>query len=492
MTKGPAPANPSPARRALAALATCEPRPLGIAHLAILVVALLVGSVYGALARLLSRDEPGAAIGLMRTHGIVMVFLLLVPAIPTTLGNFLLPSLLETAGFALPRLRRAAMHLHAAGVAFVVVATATHGSHQGWRLFMAFSPTAVDGSVLWLAAAVAAVAVAMACSALSTLVTIHTRRPATTPWRELPTMVWGLHAASLLHVVTAPIVLVTLVLVVGERTVGLGILDPTLGGEPVLFSSLVWLVLSAALASALVAAMGTVSHLVAVYSGRSTRAGSLGPWLVVLALAGLLGWGQHLQSMSIGGLGVLESSVPALLFQLPLVVAVAAWLRTLRGGEIALRTPMLYALAFVAHLAIVAPAALLLALPGLATYLGGATFATGQLHYSAVGCTLFALLGGLHHVWRDVIGREYSEAHARIAFGGLALGTNLAFFPMLALGVGGVPHLVVLDALGTSTLATLCTIGVALTVLSLFAAVAVLVAPLFRGRPRVALARADA
>ena len=490
MTKGLPPASPPAPRRVFALLATCDPRQLGTLHLTLLVIALLVGSVYGALARLLSRDDPGAAIGLMRTHGIVMVFLLLVPAIPTTLGNFLLPSLLETAGFALPRLRRAAMHLHAAGVALVVVATATHGSHQGWRLFMAFSPAAVDSSVLWLAAAVAAVTVAMACSALSTLVTIHTRRPPTTPWRDLPTMVWGLHAASLLHVVAAPILLVTLVLVVGERTVGLGILDPTLGGEPVLFSSLVWLVLSAALAGALVAAMGTVSHLVAVYSGRSTCAGFLGPWLMVLALAGLLGWGQHLQSMSIGGLGVLESSVPALLLQLPLLVAVAAWLRTLRGGEIALRTPMLYALAFVAHLAIVAPAALLLALPGLATYLGGATFATGQLHYSAVGCTLFALLGGLHHVWRDVIGREYREAHANIAFAGLTLGTNLAFFPMLTLGVGGVPHLVVLDAHGPSTLATLCTVGVALTVLSLLGAVAVLLAPLFRSRPGVALERA--
>jgi cytochrome c oxidase subunit 1 len=466
-----------------------DPRRLGLMHLAILTVALLVGSVYGALARLLSRGDPNAAIGAARTHGIVMVFLLLVPAIPTTLGNFQLPRLLQTSDFALPRLRRAAMHLHAVGVALVVVAAATRGSHQGWTLFMAYSAATVDDSVLWLAAAVCTVAVAMVCSAISTLVTIHTLRRRTTPWRDLPAMVWGLHAASLLHVVMAPILLATIVLVVGERTLGLGILEPTLGGDPALFSSLVWLVLSAALTSALVAAVGTVSDLIAVYSGREASAGSLGPWLVVLALAGLLGWGQHLQSMPVGGVGLLESSVPALVFEVPLVFAVATWLRTLRGGQIALRTPMLYALAFVAHLAIVAPAGLLLAMPGVGGYLGGTTFAAGQLHYSAVGCTLFALLGGLHHVWPTVIGREYSERHANLAFLGLAVGTSLAFFPMLVLGVGGAAHLVVLDAVGTSTLPTLCTVGVALTVLSLLGAVAVLVAPLFRAAPGAALER---
>jgi cytochrome c oxidase subunit 1 len=142
---------------------------------------------------------------------------------------------------------------------------------------------------------------------------------------------------------------------------------------------------------------------------------------------------------------------------------------------------MLYALAFVAHFAIVAPAGLLLALPGLGGVLGGSAFATGYLHYLAFGCVVFALLGALHHAWPTVFGRRYDESKARLAFVGLVAGTNVAFFPMLVLGARGLSRVTILDVPGETVLRGACNAGLVVIALSLVVEVAVLASSLVRG-----------
>ncbi len=490
---------PAARRGLLGLLRTSEPRPLALGHLFLLTVSLLFGCVSGVLVRLLSRGDPNASIGLMRTHGAVMVLLVVVPAIPLTLGNLLLPSLQGDRPVAFPRLRRAAMQLHVAAIVVLVIAVATGGSHAGFRLANAYSADQADGSLLWLGASAFAMAAGLCCSAIATMAIVARSalagpRADGTPQGRGQALAWGLGAASLLHVVTAALLGATLVLVACERAIGLGVLEPRLGGTPQLYVALTWAVVHPAVASALVAAAAVATHLIETYSGRPGGARRVGPWLLALALASLVGWGQHLQSMPEVGQAALEASACGLMFYVPLGVIVLTWLRLLRGGAIALRTPMLYALAVLAHLAVSAAAGVLLALPGLGAYLGGAAFASGQLHYTAFGCTLFALLGGLHHVWESVFGRRYREAHARLAFGGLVVGTNLAFMPMLLLGVRGVPHLVLLDVTGGSALTLACTCGAVLASVSLLAAIAVLLAPLLTAArpPLVAASSASA
>jgi len=449
-------------------------------HLALVALAVVAGTVFALLIRPFAVAQPRLAIDMMRAHGVVMVFLCLVPVLPSVLGNFFLPGLLGGAkSFAFPRLQRAAAWLHAAAVVLAIVATATGGAGYGWKLFVEFDRRA-DVSIVWLAASMGAAGASVVAGAISILTTIHTMRPATMTWRELPTFAWGLYAASVVHVVTVPILFAVLLSVVGEVTVGISVFDPSVGGDLTLLANLMWLFLHAALAGALVAAIGVVGHLLAVYSGREPRR-SFGPWLVVLALLALFGWGQHLQSLPVSGLGVLESSAAALLFQAALGLALLAWLRTLRGGSVVLETPMLYALAFVAHFAIVAPAGLLLALPGLGGVLGGSAFATGYLHYLAFGCVVFALLGALHHAWPTVFGRRYDESKARLAFVGLVAGTNVAFFPMLVLGARGLSRVTILDVPGESVLRGACNGGLVVIALSLVVEVAVLASSLVRG-----------
>jgi cytochrome c oxidase subunit 1 len=460
-------------------LTTCEPRRLGIIHLVLVTLAMVAGTALALLIRLFAVEQPSVAMDLLRAHGVVMVFLCFVPAIPSVLGNFFLPPLLGTNSFAFPRLQRSAAWLHAAALVLAVVAIVTGGSGYGWKIFVEFDRRA-DLSIVWLAASMGAAGASVVAGAVSILATIHKMRPATMSWRELPTLAWGLYAASVVHVVAVPVLFAVLLSVVGEVTLGISAFDPSVGGDVMLFPNLMWLFLHAALVGALVAAMGVIGHLLSVHSGRAPRA-SAGPWLVGLAVLGLLGWGQHLQSLPVSPLGVLESSVAALLFQAALGGALLGWLRTLRGGSVSLQTPMLYALAFVGHFAIVAPAGLLLALPGVGAPLGGSAFATGYQHYLAFGCVVFAVLGGLHHAWPTVFGRRYDESKARVAFAGLVVGTNLAFFPMLVLGARGVPRVTILDVPGETLLRGACSGGFVLIAVSFLGVAAVLVASLARG-----------
>jgi cytochrome c oxidase subunit 1 len=438
---------------------------------------MFVASMDAAFSPLIAGSRPDTAVDLLRVHGVVMVLLCVVPAVPSTLGNFLLPSLVGAKAMAFPWVGRAALALHFAGFALVLAATQSGATTHAGNATMVLGHAGV--SVSWLVAAMTVLVLSSALDAVNVLVTMHTRRPLSVPWRALPTLSWALYGASLTSLLTAPVLCVGVLLVVGERTIGLGVLDPQLGGNPSLLPYLLWLYLHPALAGAFIAAMGVVSHVLAAHSSRPVH-GSMGPVFVLLAIASAFGWGQHVYAAAISGLVVVEMSFGALLFQVPLVFLMTRWLAALRA-PIALRTPMLYALAFIAHFAVAAPTGLMLALPNLGPYLGASTFAIGHLHYLAAGGVVFALLAGLHHVWPTLTGRLYDERHSKVAFIALLAGTELAFFPMLILGSRGVPR----SALGASRAMEgwqiVSSLGVVLTVVALLAAFGILLAAMVRG-----------
>jgi len=477
----PAPSSYGPAAlRAL--LSTCDPRQLGVMHLALIGLALVTGTAYALLVRALPEEMFEQRLHMLRAHGVVMVFLCVVPAIPATLGNFMLPGLLGVRDMALPRLNRAALHAHVLGFALVIAALATRGTAPGWLFFDASNSVSVSSSVLWLAGAVAVLAVSSALRAVSMLVTIHASRVQATAPQRLTPLAWGLYASSLLQALIAPLCVITMVLLVGERTLALGLLDPRLGGDTLLFSHLIWLYLHPALASALLAGMGVIGELLSTYSGRSVPAWTAKE-LVALALLSLLGWGQHLYTSGASEVAAFYFGLDAALFQLPLLFVLMSWVASLRGGSIRFEAPMLYALAFIVLFGIAAPAGIVLALPASASYLGSTVFATGQLHYVAVGGTLCALLGGLHHAWHGITGRHYDETLARAFAGCLFLGTNLAFLPMLIMGAQGMPRPMQTDfgaSFGPFQIA--CSLGCGLLVVGLVGGGGVLVASLWKGK----------
>lgn len=453
---------------------------LAASHLAVIAIGLAVGTLYALFAVAFGGRAPGLSLAMLRAHGVTSVFLCVVPALPTTLGNALLPSLVGARTVAFPRLAQAALALHALGLAALVVALQHNATSASWTLSMAWSPAEAQHSVLWLVVSVIVLAVSVAMNALNTLVTVTRLRDAEHPWSALSPMVWGLAGAATINLAVAPVAVLLGLLVLAERTVGLGLFDPTLGGDPLLYNHAVWLYLHPAVVGTLVAAIGAAAHVLRPRGAKGDL--RLGVALLGLSLVSLFGWGQHLYHLATRDFAVLESSLAAVAFQIPLLWVLGRMVLGLRRG-LALDTAARYALAFVAHFAIIAPTGLVLALPSTSVAFEASTFSTGHLHYVTAGGALFALLAALHRAWPRLTGRAFDAARANVAMALLTVGVNASFLAMLVDGGRGVPRPALPHGFASLTARVASGLGGTLALAGLVLAAAVLTGSVLRGAP---------
>jgi cytochrome c oxidase subunit 1 len=434
---------------------------LGLLHLAIVGVAAASGSLLALVLRFADATEQ---LEVMRAHGALMTFLVLVPAIPTVLGNLMLPEVLGQPGLAFPRLGAWGVGLHFVAFALFIVAAQTGGATAGWQLYMAYSPGQIDGSVVWLLLSLVAASATALIGALRIVTSVLASRRAPGASERTPALAAGLAASSALLALASPLALATLLLALLERFVGLGVFDPTSGGDPLYFAESLWFVTNAGIVSATVGALAVVAHLLDEQSERAPSTAT--SWtFFALALAGGLGGGQHLGSVGTSAQAVLQTGLGDVVYHALLLTLVVRWLATWRRGASERQLELGFVLAFVATIAVAAPAGLLLALPGVGTYLDGTPFAAGRLHYVAVGGVLFALLAGLHHVWPALTGRRFDVSRSSLGIGALWVGANLAFLPMLAMGAAGIPRPIPHEV--APSLQIFCTAGACVTVLAL-------------------------
>lgn len=447
-------------------------RTLGLLHLGLVVLALVVGSVYASLLRALPHGAADTLLSMLRAHGVVMVFLCVVPAIPSTLGYLLLPRLVGVDRLPLMGLHRAGWWTHLLGFVLILVAVATRGTASGFLLYDA-THASVPASVLWLLAALTVLALSSALVAMGLITTMHrgagfSRRAL----RDLPPLGSALYAVALTQLGLAPLLMIVMVLLAADRLLGIGLFNAAIGGDALLFTELAWFYLHPALMGSFVAAVGVVEQVIADHTGLSPRPRT-GPTLFALCAVSVLGAGQHLYTAGTGTHSVLYASLAAIAFYLPMLVIVGSWLGALQHGGPRLTAAVVYVFGFIALCAVGLPAGLLLALPSSGSYLSSTVFATGQLHYLTVGGTLFGLLAGLHHAFPQVFSKSYDERAACLAAGGLFVGTQLAFFPMLLMGARGVPRPMPLE-LSHGVWHIVSSVGIGLTLVSLLAITAVL------------------
>ncbi len=427
-------------------LGSVDHKRIGVMYLVAVLAALLLGVVFGLLLRIELAAPGKTVVGpdtynqLFTLHGSILIFLVLVPAIPAALGNFVLPLQLGISNVAFPRLNRASFHLWAAGAGLMLL-TLFLGAFDTGTAFQA--PYSIETHTYVTPAALGTLLLGASTvmTGINFLVTIHECRPASTGWFQLPLNVWALYATSVAQILATPVLALTLVLLIAERSMGIGLFDPTLGGNPVLFEHFFWFAAHTAVFITIVPAMGVVSELVSTFS----RKPIFGYRTIVysslsLAAMGFFAWGQHLV---VGGQSRMASMIfSALSFAvgIPCAVIVGSWIATLYKGSIRLTTPMLYALSFVILFAVGGLSGLFLGNLTTGTHLSGTQFAVAQLHYTLMGGTLVAFLGALHYWWPKLFGRLYSESIARITAIVVFVGINLAFLPLFVAGARGMPR----------------------------------------------------
>ena len=203
---------------------------------------------------------------LFTMHGVTMVFFFLIPSIPAVLGNFLVPMMIGARDLAFPRLNLASWYIFVLGGAFTLTAAAAGGVDTGWTFYTPYSSIYSNTHVVLTVVGVFITGFSSILTGLNFIVTIHKMRAPGMTWFRLPLFIWAHYATSIIFILGTPVIAITLVLVGLERIFRLGIFDPALGGDPVLFQHLFWFYSHPAVYIMVLPAMGVVSELIACFS----------------------------------------------------------------------------------------------------------------------------------------------------------------------------------------------------------------------------------
>ena len=378
---------------------------------------------------------------LFSAHGIVMVWFFLVPSIPATMGNFLLPLMLGARDLAFPKLNLLSWYIFTLGGLFTMTAVIAGGVDTGWTFYTPYSTLFSNSAVVLAASGVFVVGFSSILTGLNFIVTTHKMRAPGLTWMRLPLFCWANYATSLIMILATPVLSMALLLIVLERVLGIGIFDPELGGDPLLFQHLFWFYSHPAVYIMILPAMGVVSEIIPCFVRKRIFGYRFMIYsIMAIAIVGFFVWGHHMfvsgQSMYAGIVFSLLSFVVAI----PSAIKVFNWTATLYKGSISFEAPMLYALGFVGLFLLGGLTGLFLAATALDVHLTDTYFVVAHFHYIMVGGAVMAYMGGIHFWWPKVTGRLYPEAWARFAAILMFFGFNFTFLPQFVLGFLGMPR----------------------------------------------------
>ena len=436
-------------RGILSWLFTLDHKRIGINYLVCILTSFFFGGIFALLVRtqllqpegtLLSQDDYNQAFTL---HGAIMVFLVIIPSIPAALGNFVLPIMLGAKDVAFPRLNLFSWWLWVFGAVFFLWAIIGGGLDTGWTFY---TPYSIDESSAMGGAVPALIGVfilgfSSIFTGMNFLVTIHRLRPPGMTWFRMPLFLWAIYGTAIMQVLATPVLGITVALLAIERGLGIGIFDPVLGGDPVLYQHFFWFYSHPAVYIMILPGLGIISELISVHSHRHIFGYRFIAFSsVAIALLSFLVWGHH---MFLSGQSPLVNVVfSAITFSIaiPTAVKLFNWVATLYKGSISFNTPMLYALSFIFIFTIGGLTGLHLGTLATDVHLHDTYFVVAHFHYVMLSAVIFAMFGGLHHWWPKITGRMYNETLGRISCGLVFVGFNVTFLVQFMLGSQGMPR----------------------------------------------------
>ncbi len=425
---------------------TLDHKRIGIMYLASAMAAFLLGGLLAMIIRIelltpgptiISADRYNQAFTL---HGAIMIFLFIIPVIPAALGNFFLPLQLGAKDVAFPRLNLASYWIYVIGAIFAVVSMVMGSVDTGWTFY---TPYSVDSNTAVIPMVTGAFILGFSSifTGVNFVVTIHKMRPAGMGWFSMPLFLWALYATSIVQILATPVLGITLLLLAVERLVGIGIFDPLMGGDPVLFQHFFWFYSHPAVYIMILPAMGIISEVIACFSRKNifgyrfVALSSIG-----IAVIGFLVWGHHMFVSGQSELAGTIFSALTFLVAIPSAIKVFNWIATMYRGSIELKTPMIYALMFLFLFSIGGLTGVYLGALALNVHVHDTYFVVAHFHYVIVGGTVIAFIGGLHYWWPKMSGRMYPERLAQVVALMIFVGFNWTFFPQFILGTQGMPR----------------------------------------------------
>ncbi|WP_237228154.1 cytochrome c oxidase subunit I [Rubinisphaera sp. JC750] len=473
-------------------LVTLDHKRIGMMYLVGVMSAMFLG---GALALLLRAEHwtPGPTFPglithdrynqLFTLHGAIMTFLFIIPSIPAALGNFILPVMLGAKDVAFPRMNLASFYLWVFGLVFFIAALLGSGLDTGWTFYTPYSTNTSSTSVVAATMGAFILGFSSIFTGLNFIVTIHTMRPPGMTWFRMPLFLWALYATAIIQVLATPVLGITLLLLIAERMFGLGIFDPALGGDPVLYQHFFWFYSHPAVYIMILPAMGIISELISTFSRKPIFGYRFIAFSsMAIALLGFLVWGHHMFASGQSEMIAIVFSVLTFSVSIPSAIKVFNWLATMYKGSIVLATPMCYALSFIFLFTIGGLTGLFLGALATDIHLHDTYFVVAHFHYVMMGGTLIAFIGGLFYWWPKMTGKMYNEFWGQVSSLIVFVAFNLTFFPQFVMGSRGMPRRYYNYLDKYQTFHVLSTIGAFLLGFGLALAAGVLIYSLFKGR----------
>ncbi len=468
-------------------LTTTDHKRIGVLFFGGVSLSLLLGGLFALLVRI-EHLTPGPtimnALAYNRSftlHGVIMVWLFMIPSIPNVFGNFFLPIMLGAKDVAFPRLNLASFYLYLAGSVIVLAGMLAGGADTGWTFYAPYaerSPTAVAPVVF----GVFVLGLSSIASGVNFIVTVHTLRVKGLGWMKLPLFVWNIYATSIIQVLATPVLGLTLLLIAIDHLFHWGIFDPTRGGDPVLFQHLFWFYSHPAVYIMILPAMGVITEVICCFARKPPLSYNL---LVISALGiafvGFLTWGHH---MFVAGMSVFDAGAFGLLSMLVAIfsaIKAFTWIGTLYKGQITITTPMLYVFAFIFLFIFGGMTGVATATSSLDVHWHDTYFIVAHFHFIMVGGTLTAFLAALHYWFPKMTGKRYSEPVAMVASVFVFVGFVGTFLPQFLLGNAGMPRRYFVYEPRYQLLHVLSTCGAFVLTLGLVLVLVYLTRALFKG-----------
>ena len=376
-------------------------------------------------------------------HGIVMIFLFLVPSVPATLGNFLIPIMIGAKDLAFPKINLLSWYLYMIGGTFVLASLVLGGVDTGWTFTTPLSTHYLNTHVITTATAIFIAGFSSIFTGLNFIVTVHRMRAPGMTWFKMPLFVWSNYAAAIMMVLGTPVLSPRhrLTLVALERLVGIGVFDPAKGGDPLLFQHLFWFYSHPAVYIMILPGFGVISEVISTFSRKRVFGYTAVAFSsVAIALFGFFVWAHHMFIMGVSNYSVLVFSLLTMLVAVPSAIKIFNWSFTLQKGSVTFETPMLYAFGFIGLFTIGGLTGVFLGSLGMDIHLTETYFIVAHFHFVMVGGMLMAFLAGVHFWWPKMTGRMYPESISKLAAIVTFIGFILTFFPQFVVGYLGMPR----------------------------------------------------
>lgn len=429
-------------------LLTTDHKRIGIMYLCCMSFFFLIAMTIGVLMKL-EMLSPGSTImqpqtynSLFTLHGVIMIFLFIIPGVPAVFGNFIMPIQIGAKDVQFPKLNLLSWYLYIIGGAIAIFSLFYPGGimDTGWTFYVPYSIRTTTNISLSVFAAFV-LGFSSILTGLNFITTIHRLRCPGMTWFKMPLFVWAIYATAWIQVLATPVIGITLVLVILERAFGIGVFDPTLGGDPLLYQHLFWIYSHPAVYIMILPAMGVVSEIIPTFSKKSIFGYTpIAMSSLAIALVGYLVWGHHMFSSGISNTSRVIFSLLTFVVALPSGIKIFNWVATLYKGSIEVTAPMLFTLLFIFIFSIGGLTGLVLGALNTDLHLTDTYFVVAHFHYVMFGGMGIIFFASIHYWFPKFFGKMYNERMAKVAAYWIAIGFNTLYFPMFIMGYMGMPR----------------------------------------------------